>query len=180
MLEKVSISLSDCLACSGCITSAESVLVSQQGPDELLRILTKCKEAKVTSVFIAFRFDFDFNHKLFLKEINDMLTKEICIITLAVQPVLSLAHKYELDPQSAAEHVAGFFLELGADIVTMSTIGEDLSLLESYKEFLAAFKSNPSSLPLLTGICPGKRLNSVFIQIKLVYGINFNRLGLLR
>jgi len=47
VLEKVSISLSDCLAGSGCITSAESVLVSQQGPDELIRILKTNRSAKV-------------------------------------------------------------------------------------------------------------------------------------
>lgn len=38
-LQKVEITLSDCLACSGCITSAESVLVTQQSQEELLRVL---------------------------------------------------------------------------------------------------------------------------------------------
>lgn len=36
-LEKTKIELSDCLACSGCITSAESVLVNQQSTDEFLK-----------------------------------------------------------------------------------------------------------------------------------------------
>lgn len=34
-LEKVAITLNDCLACSGCITSAESVLITQQSQDEV-------------------------------------------------------------------------------------------------------------------------------------------------
>lgn len=38
-LKKVEISLSDCLACSGCITSAESVLVTSQSQEELLRLV---------------------------------------------------------------------------------------------------------------------------------------------
>ncbi|KAF4792030.1 Cytosolic Fe-S cluster assembly factor NARFL [Turdus rufiventris] len=38
-LEKAKISLNDCLACSGCITSAESVLVSQQSHEELCKLL---------------------------------------------------------------------------------------------------------------------------------------------
>lgn len=38
-LQKVEITLADCLACSGCITSAESVLVTQQSQEELLRYL---------------------------------------------------------------------------------------------------------------------------------------------
>lgn len=34
-LDKVSITLNDCLACSGCITSAESVLITQQSQHEV-------------------------------------------------------------------------------------------------------------------------------------------------
>ncbi|XP_036594059.1 cytosolic iron-sulfur assembly component 3 isoform X2 [Trichosurus vulpecula] len=36
-LEKAKISLNDCLACSGCITSAESVLITQQSHEELYK-----------------------------------------------------------------------------------------------------------------------------------------------
>ena len=38
-LEKAQITLNDCLACSGCITSAESVLITQQSQEELYRVL---------------------------------------------------------------------------------------------------------------------------------------------
>lgn len=38
-LQKVEITLADCLACSGCITSAESVLVTRQSQEELIRLL---------------------------------------------------------------------------------------------------------------------------------------------
>ena len=38
-LEKAQITLNDCLACSGCITSAESVLITQQSQDELYKVL---------------------------------------------------------------------------------------------------------------------------------------------
>ena len=38
-LEKAAITLADCLACSGCITSAESVLIEQQSSEELKRYL---------------------------------------------------------------------------------------------------------------------------------------------
>lgn len=38
-LEKAKITLNDCLACSGCITSAESVLITQQSHEELFRVL---------------------------------------------------------------------------------------------------------------------------------------------
>lgn len=41
------ITLADCLACSGCITSAESVLVTQQSQEELLRVFEENKTLKL-------------------------------------------------------------------------------------------------------------------------------------
>lgn len=38
-LERARISLDDCLACSGCVTSAETVLITQQSHEELQKIL---------------------------------------------------------------------------------------------------------------------------------------------
>ncbi len=38
-LQKAQITLNDCLACSGCITSAESVLITQQSQEELYKVL---------------------------------------------------------------------------------------------------------------------------------------------
>ena len=38
-LEKAKITLNDCQACSGCITSAESVLITQQSQEELYKVL---------------------------------------------------------------------------------------------------------------------------------------------
>lgn len=46
-LEPVQISLSDCLACSGCITSAESILVNKQRPSELYDILRNGEGSRV-------------------------------------------------------------------------------------------------------------------------------------
>lgn len=40
------ITLADCLACSGCITSAESVLITQQSQEELLRVFEENKRLK--------------------------------------------------------------------------------------------------------------------------------------
>lgn len=45
-MQKVEITLSDCLACSGCITSAESVLVTQQSQEELIRVFAETKLLK--------------------------------------------------------------------------------------------------------------------------------------
>ena len=38
-LQKAQITLNDCLACSGCITSAEHILITEQSQDELYSVL---------------------------------------------------------------------------------------------------------------------------------------------
>ncbi|CAH8316963.1 unnamed protein product [Eruca vesicaria subsp. sativa] len=48
LLEPVKISLKDCLACSGCITSAETVMLEKQSLDEFLSALTKGKDVIVS------------------------------------------------------------------------------------------------------------------------------------
>lgn len=45
-LEKASITLNDCLACSGCVTSAEAVLVEMQNHREFLKAVADEKEAR--------------------------------------------------------------------------------------------------------------------------------------
>ncbi|KAE8891059.1 putative cytosolic Fe-S cluster assembly factor [Phytophthora fragariae] len=45
--EKATISLDDCLACSGCVTSAETVLISQQSCKEMLDVLAAKKHKHV-------------------------------------------------------------------------------------------------------------------------------------
>merc|ERR1719487_1013930 len=48
--EKATVSLSDCLACSGCVTSAETVLLEQQSFDEFLQ---KCSTAPLVVVSVS-------------------------------------------------------------------------------------------------------------------------------
>lgn len=52
-LKKAQISLSDCLACSGCITSAEEVLVAQHSHKEFLNAWNESKEDKIFAVSMS-------------------------------------------------------------------------------------------------------------------------------
>ncbi|RVE54968.1 hypothetical protein evm_000335 [Chilo suppressalis] len=138
-LQKVEITLADCLACSGCITSAESVLVTRQSQEELLRVF---KERKYT------------NNKGITKDVS------LIVISLSPQPVLSLAVRYNLSAEEATKKLAGYFKSLGADMVLDMTIAEDLSLLEAQQEFLERYQNqqnDPTSknLPMLSSSCPG-------------------------
>ncbi|XP_032675138.1 probable cytosolic Fe-S cluster assembly factor CPIJ010948 [Odontomachus brunneus] len=136
-LQKVEITLADCLACSGCITSAESVLVTQQSQEELLRV---------------------FQEKKNQQNIGNTDSKYI-VISLSVQPVLSLAQHYELTPEQALRKLAGFFYQLGADTVLDMTMADDFALLETAKEFVERYKASKegakNQLPMLSSSCPG-------------------------
>ncbi|XP_014476621.1 PREDICTED: probable cytosolic Fe-S cluster assembly factor CPIJ010948 [Dinoponera quadriceps] len=136
-LQKVEITLADCLACSGCITSAESVLVTQQSREELLRV---------------------FQEKVAQQNVGNTDSKYI-VVSLSVQPVLSLAQRYELTPEQALCKLAGFFYRLGADTVLDMTMADDFALLEAAKEFVERYKANKEGakdqLPMLSSSCPG-------------------------
>ncbi|XP_076638087.1 putative cytosolic Fe-S cluster assembly factor GJ13047 [Colletes latitarsis] len=137
-LQKVEITLTDCLACSGCITSAESVLITQQSQEELLRVFrekqSQCQSADGTcSIYI--------------------------VVSLSVQAVLSIAERYNLNPEEAQQKLAGYFYQLGADTVLDMTEADDFVLLESAKEFVERYKAAKeglkNQLPMLSSSCPG-------------------------
>ncbi|XP_054281049.1 probable cytosolic Fe-S cluster assembly factor GK14772 isoform X2 [Macrosteles quadrilineatus] len=85
-LQRVDISLTDCLACSGCITSAESVLITQQSQDEMLRVFNENKKLKQTASDEA----------------------KLIIVSVSIQPVLSLAASQSLSPETTFRKLAGW------------------------------------------------------------------------
>ncbi|XP_053695129.1 probable cytosolic Fe-S cluster assembly factor CPIJ010948 [Sabethes cyaneus] len=133
-LEKVEITLADCLACSGCITSAEGVLVTQQSQEELLRVMNENNLAKLENRLEAVKF---------------------IVFTIAQQPILSLAKRYNLSPEETLERIAGYFRRLGADMIVDTKIADDLALIESRNEFIERYNTNRQTLPMLASACPG-------------------------
>ncbi|XP_031831238.2 putative cytosolic Fe-S cluster assembly factor CPIJ010948 isoform X2 [Nomia melanderi] len=137
-LQKVEITLADCLACSGCITSAEGVLVTQQSQEELLRVFRD----KVSQC----------------QNVNNTCSMYI-LVSLSVQAILSIAERYSLNPEEALHKLAGYFYELGADSVLDMTVADDFALLESAKEFVERYKAAKGGvdnhLPMLSSSCPG-------------------------
>lgn len=139
-LEKVEISLSDCLACSGCITSAESVLITQQSREELQRVFVNKQNAIAKGAESEAQF---------------------IVVSVSVQPVLSLANRFQLTYKDAAEKLNGYFRQLGADMILDMNLADDIALLENQREFIQRFRavqSDPTyrtNLPMLTSSCPG-------------------------
>ncbi|KAM9208627.1 cytosolic iron-sulfur assembly component 3 isoform 3-T3 [Dugong dugon] len=87
-LEKAKISLNDCLACSGCITSAESVLITQQSHEELRKILNANKAAAP-------------DHR------------KLVVASVSPQSVASLAARFQLNPTDTARKLTSFFKKIG-------------------------------------------------------------------
>nr|XP_056722286.1 cytosolic iron-sulfur assembly component 3 [Euleptes europaea] len=132
-LEKAKITLNDCLACSGCITSAESVLITQQSHEELYKVLNTNKNAGSAS-------------------------QKLVVVSVSPQCRASLAARYKLAPLDTAKKLTAFFKRLGVHFVFDTTFSRNFSLLESQREFVRRFRRRAEeerALPMLAAACPG-------------------------
>ncbi|PFH51486.1 hypothetical protein AMATHDRAFT_58875 [Amanita thiersii Skay4041] len=144
-LEHAQISLNDCLACSGCITSAESVLITLQSHIEVLSFLASNEG------------------------------KALPVISIAPQSLASLATSLSasnaytpITPHQILQRVRRFCkVVLGFKYVFDTTFARHISLKEHVKEFeerrsREAAKGNlgvgnqiEGHLPMLASSCPG-------------------------
>ncbi|KAK3782930.1 hypothetical protein RRG08_016309 [Elysia crispata] len=136
-LEKAKITLNDCLACSGCITSAESVLITQQSQDELYRILDENRQHAQAG--------------------NQGMMKEI-VVSISPQARASLAAAFKLSIVATAHKLTAFFKRLGVHHVFDTNLARSFSLIETCHEFVRRYQASEvdkTSLPMLTSACPG-------------------------
>uniref|UniRef100_A0AAR2LR60 Nuclear prelamin A recognition factor-like protein n=1 Tax=Pygocentrus nattereri TaxID=42514 RepID=A0AAR2LR60_PYGNA len=132
-LEKAKITLNDCLACSGCITSAESVLITQQSHEELYRVLRLNKQSSSGE-------------------------QKVVVVSVSPQSRASLAARYSLSSSETARRLTAFFKNLGVHYVFDTGFSRTFSLLESQREFLKRFarkEEDKKALPMLASACPG-------------------------
>ncbi len=162
--EAVKVSLSDCLACSGCVTSAETVLLEAQSAEAFKRALREASEMAGASAS-ALVADGD-ETKTPRRKIRAV------VVTVAPQSRASLARVAGLSALEAAQRLTGFFKSIGVARVLDAAAARDVSLLETGEEFVAAWReanesknnavsedghreTNTVCLPLLTSACPG-------------------------
>ncbi|TSO37037.1 Cytosolic Fe-S cluster assembly factor NARFL [Bagarius yarrelli] len=132
-LEKAKITLNDCLACSGCITSAESILITQQSHEELYRVLRLNKQSSSSE-------------------------QKLVVMSVSPQSRASLATHYSLSSSETARRLTTFFKNLGVHYVFDTGFSRTFSLLESQREFLERFarkEEDKKALPMLSSACPG-------------------------
>ncbi|NXG83383.1 NARFL factor, partial [Stercorarius parasiticus] len=130
-LEKAKITLNDCLACSGCITSAESVLITQQSHEELCKMLNFNKTAAPNE-------------------------RKLVVVSVSPQSRASLAARCKMGVLETAKKLTAFLKSV--HYVFDTTFSRNFSLLESQQEFVKRFRKqseDKKALPMLASACPG-------------------------
>ncbi|PCH43748.1 iron hydrogenase [Wolfiporia cocos MD-104 SS10] len=135
-LETAQISLNDCLACSGCITSAESVLITLQSHTEVLNVLSTNSDPSSPA------------HR-------------VPVLSIAPQSLASLAASVSsssaqpVGPSRILRRVEAFCKDvLGFSHVFDTTFARHIALLEHGREFLER-RAGMGKLPMLASACPG-------------------------
>ncbi|KAK9377116.1 iron hydrogenase [Lipomyces chichibuensis] len=145
-LTPAQINLSDCLACSGCITSAESVLVSLQSHTELLSVLRQARGQRDP------------------KDVNDMgvmKSKRVFAASISHQSRSSLAAAFNISVDIVDAKLMTLFRDvLGFQYLVGTGVGRQVSLAYSAQEVLLksgklADINNEPKRPVLASICPG-------------------------
>ena len=135
-LETAQISLNDCLACSGCVTSAETVLIGTQSIDQVTDALRHMP--------------------------RDCGGGRIAVASISPQSLASLALRYarpespsrpQLPQAVLLERIAKALRVIGFDAVTDTTFARVLAVREHVREFRERRSANV--LPMLAGSCPG-------------------------
>ncbi|KAG7191584.1 Cytosolic Fe-S cluster assembly factor nar1 [Scheffersomyces spartinae] len=124
-LSAAQISLADCLACSGCITSAEEVLVAQHSFDQLVNTLDSQKHSKVFAASVCH------------------------------QARSSLAQAFQTSVENIDCMLVDLFVnQMGFKYVVGTSLGRRLSLVNEF-EHVYQRKKDQSSGPILSSVCPG-------------------------
>lgn len=127
---KATVTVSDCLACSGCVTSAETVLLSTENIDVLNGF---AQQRNKTGQFGNTHF---------------------AIAALSQQSVASIANHFNLSLDATARRISRFFKDvLHFDAVFDNSLAVQVSLLESASEFIQRWRQGKKIT--LTSACPG-------------------------
>ncbi|TFK26465.1 iron hydrogenase [Coprinopsis marcescibilis] len=137
-LEQAQINLNDCLACSGCITSAESVLITLQSHTEVFNFIETNKSVPPES-------------------------QKILVLSVAPQSLASLAASLSVTPRQILRRVRRFFTQvLGFSQVLDTTFARHIALREHLLEYderktkdRLGGEAAEGQLPMLASACPG-------------------------
>ncbi|PVU95025.1 hypothetical protein BB559_002849 [Furculomyces boomerangus] len=139
ILGEAKISLADCLACSGCVTTAEAVLITLQSHKQVIQHLESKK--------------------------NGNGFKKI-VFSISPQSRASLGIKYYLSPQEISSFISKALSSVGVDMVLDTNFARGIMQVEAAKEFIDYLKEKQRKKdeggkkrlvlnPLISSWCPG-------------------------
>ncbi|KAK5137384.1 hypothetical protein LTR08_008962 [Meristemomyces frigidus] len=156
------ISLTDCLACSGCVTSAEAVLVSLQSHSEVLDTLDRCTELRLPPVQ-----NITTNGADDISEDTGM-DEKIFVASVSPQTRASLAATYNVSEREAGHMISqllsgpyglrsGGKQGSGFQWVVDTNVMREVALVAAAEEAQLALDTPKGELkkPVLTSACPG-------------------------
>ncbi|KAJ3673267.1 hypothetical protein LUZ60_006641 [Juncus effusus] len=129
--EKVTISLKDCLACSGCVTSAETVMLEKQSLDEFLSHCNSKREKVIVSISPQSRASLAAFYNLSPIQVFQKLTS--LFKSVGVEAVYDIS--------------------CSRDLSLIESCNEFISRYQNFKS--TGTKESESNLPLLSSACPG-------------------------
>lgn len=126
-LEKVSISLQDCLACAGCITSSEEVLLSRQ------------------------------SHTVFVEAWKSLGDERQLAVSISPQSRISLANYYGVPLETLDLTLLNLFKEyFGCKYFVGTQMGRNLTISRSNQELINLKREGKlEKKPKLSAVCPG-------------------------
>ena len=129
--KKIEISLDDCLACSGCITSAEEIMLQQHNIDEIIKVLDNKKNKANLIVSIG----------------------------ISSQSLASLCVKNNIDQTDVIESYRKVTRQLlkqsGIDYIFDYTWATAVALESTFEYFVSEEENNQIKKPILCSACPG-------------------------
>ena len=157
------VSLNDCLACSGCVTSAETVLITQQSIQEFLNVLQQNTILDQTPAAIASSTDVNMTDASNTSTTTTAASsasdtsssssaaaapprKRVVVVSISPQSLTALSHEFQLTPLVTARKLTTFFQQLGVRALVDTTPALDIALLEAREEFIQRFLYSQTKL----------------------------------
>lgn len=126
------VSLNDCLACNGCVTTAETLLIQAQSVDEFLK-----------------------------NSLNANLEGKLSVVCASPQSILSLAEYFKLSQEETLRRLSFILRMAGVNYLFNFNTANFLTLMQSYQEFKdKIINQNDSSQGsgsnfIISSECPG-------------------------
>ncbi|CAI5479008.1 unnamed protein product [Closterium sp. Yama58-4] len=127
--EAVKVTLHDCLACSGCVTTAETVMLEQQSAHHMLHHLPHPRA-----------------HADSAGQTGDGgKGRKVVVVSLSPQSRAALAAHYKITPLQAFRKLTSFLHSLGVAAVFDTSASRDVALIEACHEFVCVFRHHAAA-----------------------------------